>query len=45
MSTNWIFLFAVTYGKYGWDVGQPLSYLTDLGVDLTAMLGIFKMES
>jgi len=21
MSVNWIFLFAVTYGKYGWDVG------------------------
>lgn len=21
MSINWVFLFAVTYGKYGWDVG------------------------
>lgn len=44
MSFNWAFLFGVTYGKYGWDVGEPLSYLTSLGVDLIAMLGIFSMN-
>lgn len=44
MSFNWVFLFGVTYGKYGWDVGEPLSYLTSLGVDLIAMLGIFSMN-
>lgn len=45
MTTNWAFLFAITYGKYGWDVGEPISYLTDLGVDLAAMLGIFQVDS
>lgn len=45
MSVNWMFLFGVTYGKYGWDVGEPISYLTDLGVDLTAMLGVFRLNS
>ena len=45
MTVQWIFLFAVTYGKYGWDVGEPLSYLSSLGVDLTAMLGIFQLEA
>lgn len=44
MSVNWIFLFGVTYGGYGWDVGEPLSYLTNLAVDLIAMLGIFNMD-
>lgn len=42
MSTNWVFLFYLTYGKYGWDVGEPVSYLTGLGVDLTAMMGLFE---
>jgi hypothetical protein len=32
MTVNWGFLFGVTYGAYGWDVGEPLSYLTVLGV-------------
>lgn len=32
MILNWIFLFGVTYGKYGWDVGEPISYLTGLTV-------------
>jgi hypothetical protein len=44
MTANWIFLFGVTYGKYGWDVGEPLSYLTVLGVELIAMMGIFSMN-
>ena len=42
---QWVFLFAVTYGKYGWDVGEPLSYLSSLGVDLIAMMGIFELEN
>ena len=41
MSANWVFLFAITYGRYGWDVGEPVSYLTSLTVDLIAMMGIF----
>ena len=44
MTINWAFLFGITYGKYGWDVGEPLSYLTSLSVELIAMLGIFKAE-
>ncbi len=43
MSLNWVFLFAVTYGKYGWDVGEPLSFLTNMGVELAAMMGYFEM--
>lgn len=45
MSLNWGFLFAVTYGKYGWDVGEPLSYLTSIGVDLLALLGLFNLNN
>ncbi len=45
MSVNWFFLFGVTYGGYSWNVGEPLSYLTMLGVDLVAMLGIFEMNN
>lgn len=44
MAVNWGVLFAITYGKYGWNVGQPLSYLTSLGVDLLAMMGIFSVN-
>ena len=44
MSLNWVFLFGITYGGYGWDVGEPLSYLTLLTVELIAMLGIFSMD-
>lgn len=44
MTLNWMFLFGVTYGGYGWDTGEPLSYLTNLAVDLIAMLGIFNMD-
>ena len=44
MSTNWLVLFAITYGKYGWDVGEPIAYLTSLGVDLVAMIGYFESE-
>jgi hypothetical protein len=43
MSLNWAFLFGITYGKYGWDVGEPVSYLTGLGVELLAMGGIFDL--
>jgi len=44
MSLNWVFLFGITYGKYGWDVGEPVSYLTNLVVELIAMMGIFSMD-
>jgi hypothetical protein len=44
MSINWAFLFGVTYGKYGWDVGEPLSYLTSLTVDLFAMMKWFSLN-
>ena len=44
MSVNWVFLFGITYGAYEWDVGEPLSYLTFLAVELIAMLGIFSMN-
>lgn len=43
MTLNWGFLFGVTYGKYGWDVGEPLSYLTTIGVDLIALSGLFDL--
>jgi hypothetical protein len=42
MSINWVFLFYLTYGKYGWDVGEPVSYLSGLGIDLAAIAGIFE---
>jgi|LakMenEpi03Aug12_release.lakeMendotaPanAssembly.Ray.scaffolds.fasta_scaffold463660_1 hypothetical protein len=45
MSINWIFLFYLTYGKYGWDVGEPVSYLSGLGIDLAAIAGIFETNS
>ena len=45
MSLNLAFLFAITYGKYGWDVGQPVSYLTSIGVDLLALLGLFNLNT
>ena len=44
MSVNWVFLYGITYFKYGWDVGEPVSYLTTLGVDLAAMIGYFESE-
>lgn len=44
MGSNWIFLYAVTFGFYGWDVGEPISYLTTVGVDLLALLRVFDLE-
>lgn len=44
MTTNWLVLFGITYLKYGWDVGEPVSYLTSLTVDLAAMIGYFDLE-
>lgn len=44
MAVNWGVLFAITYGKYGWNVGEPVSYLTSLGVDLIAMMGLFSIN-
>lgn len=44
MTINWAFLFGITYGAYGWDVGEPVSYLTALAVQLIAMMGIFSMN-
>ena len=41
---NFGWLFALTYGKYGWDVGEPVAYLTALSVDLVAMLGLFRAD-
>lgn len=34
----------ITYGKYGWDVGEPVSYLSSLFVDLLAMVGLFNLN-
>lgn len=45
MSVNWVFLFYLTYAKYGWDVGEPVSYLTGLGVDLAAITGLFEANN
>lgn len=44
MTLNWAVLFAITYGKYGWNMGEPISYLTSLAVDLLAMMGIFSLN-
>ncbi len=44
MASNWVFLYAVTFGYYGWDVGEPISYLTGVGVDLLALLRVFELE-
>ena len=44
MCSNWIFLYAITYGGYGWDVGEPVAYLTAVGVDLLALLRVFDLE-
>jgi hypothetical protein len=43
MTSNWVFLYAVTFGYYGWDVGEPISYLTGVGVDLLALLRVFEL--
>jgi hypothetical protein len=44
MGVNWIFLYVITFGYYGWDVGEPISYLTSVGVDLMALVGFFDLE-
>ena len=44
MGTNWVFLYIITFGYYGWDVGEPISYLTAVGVDLLAMLRWYDLE-
>ena len=44
MGANWVFLYVITFGYYGWDVGEPISYLSAVGVDLLAMLGWFDLE-
>ena len=44
MGTNWVFLYIITFGYYGWDVGEPISYLTSVGVDLLAMLRWYDLE-
>lgn len=44
MGANWIFLFVITFGMYGWDVGEPISYLTSAGVDLLALLKYYDLE-
>ena len=44
MGTNWVFLYIITFGYYGWDVGEPISYLTAVGVDLLAMLNLFNLD-
>lgn len=43
MGANWVFLYIVTFGYYGWDVGEPISYLTLVGVELLAMLRVFDL--
>jgi hypothetical protein len=44
MGANWIFLFAVTFGLYGWDTGEPIAYLTSASIDLLALLRYFDLE-
>lgn len=44
MGANWVFLYVVTFGYYGWDVGEPISYLSAVGVDLLALLRVFELE-
>lgn len=44
MGANWVFLYGITFGLYGWDVGEPISYLTSAGVDLLALLKYFDLE-
>lgn len=44
MGANWVFLYVVTFGYYGWDVGEPLSYLSAVGVDLLAFLKWYNLE-
>ena len=43
MGANWVFLYVITFGYYGWDVGEPISYLTAVGADLLALLRIFDL--
>jgi hypothetical protein len=35
-------LFYITYGLYGWDVGEPVSYLLTLSVELVALLLVLR---
>lgn len=44
MAVQWVFLFVITFGVYGWDTGEPLSYLSGLTVDLALFLGYLGME-
>lgn len=44
MGANWAFLYVITFGYYGWDVGEPISYLSAVGVDLLAMLKVFELD-
>lgn len=42
MTANFGFLFYITYFYSGWDLGEPLSYLMGLGIDLIALMGVFE---
>jgi hypothetical protein len=44
MGIQWVCLFGITFGLYGWDVGEPISYLSGLIVDLALFLGYMGME-
>jgi len=44
MGTNWVFLYVITFGYYGWDVGEPLAYLSAVGVDLFALLKWYNLD-
>jgi hypothetical protein len=44
MGANWLFLYVVTFGYYGWDVGEPISYLTTATVDLLVLLRYYDIE-
>lgn len=41
LTANFGFLFYITYFYSGWDLGEPLSYLMGLGIDLIALMGVF----
>mgnify|MGYP000904790057 FL=1 len=44
MGANWIFLYVITFGYYGWDVGEPVSYIETSVFELLALLRYFDLE-
>lgn len=44
MAGQWVTLFIFTYGLWGWDVAEPISYLLNLSTELALFLGFMGME-